>query len=54
MTTNVRLSPAEIRAAKKPLPDFTCEECGEEWDTPGHIWWVCRMRCVCGNEVEAR
>jgi hypothetical protein len=43
-------SPAEKRKKKN---DFVCEACGEEWNTPGHIWWVCRMRCVCGEIVEA-
>jgi hypothetical protein len=45
-------SPAEVRQAKRKR-DFHCEACGEEWDTPGHIWWVCRMYCVCGEIVEA-
>jgi hypothetical protein len=43
-------SPREQRPRKF---DFTCE-CGEQWDTPGHIWWVCRMYCTgCGEIVEA-
>jgi predicted SprT family Zn-dependent metalloprotease len=43
-------SPAEKRKKKH---DFVCE-CGEEWNTPGHAWWVCRMYCTaCGEIVEA-
>ena len=49
-TTLHKLSPAEKRPRK---PDFHCEACGEEWDTPGHMWWLCRMYCVCGEIVEA-
>ena len=56
MTAHVRTplgksSPAEKRIAKKY--DFNCD-CGEQWNTPGHIFWVCRMYCgSCGEVVEA-
>lgn len=47
-----KLSPIEKRQAKKS--DFVCE-CGEEWMTPGHMFWLCRMQCPqCGEGVEAR
>jgi hypothetical protein len=42
-------SPAEQRPKKY---DFNCS-CGEKWNTPGHMWWLCRMYCVCGEIVEA-
>lgn len=45
-------SPIEKRQAKKS--DFVCD-CGEEWMTPGHMFWLCRMQCPqCGEVVEAR
>jgi len=51
-TTLGQTAPAEKRQQRKY--DFTCE-CGEEWDTPGHMFWVCRMYCVsCGEVVEAK
>jgi hypothetical protein len=53
MTTLGKQSPADIRKAKARKPDFVCESCGEEWNAPAHAWWVCRMRCDCGEEVEA-
>lgn len=44
-------SPAEIRKARKY--DFVCE-CGEEWNAPGHMWWLCKMQCsLCDEIVEA-
>ncbi len=51
-TTLGKTSPAEKRAEAKQY-DFTCE-CGEEWDAPKHAWWVGRMRCMCGEVVEAK
>lgn len=48
-----RLSPREIRELAKPLPDFRCEACGEEWDQCASRFWVTRMYCPkCGNETE--
>lgn len=47
-----KTAPAEKRERK---PDFHCEACGDEWDTPGHMFWLCRMRCpTCGEATEAR
>lgn len=47
-----KLSPIEKRQEEQN--DFICE-CGEEWMTPGHTFWLCRMQCPqCGEVVEAR
>ena len=47
-----KLSPIEKRQEEQN--DFICE-CGEEWMTPGHMFWLCRMQCPqCGEVVEAR
>lgn len=55
MTAHVRTPPVtQSPAEKRRKPDFHCEACGEEWNTPGHIFWVCRMYCTCGEIVEAR
>lgn len=45
-------SPRDLRQKRKY--DFHCEACGDEWDAPGHMWWLCRMRCMCGEVVEAK
>jgi uncharacterized OB-fold protein len=50
-----QLSPREEREEANRIYDFTCDDCGEKWDTPGHMFWLCRMYCEkCGNETEAR
>lgn len=54
MTALAKFSPREKREAKKVRHDFVCEACGEEWDTPGHMFWLSRMYCVCGEVVEAK
>jgi hypothetical protein len=43
-------SPAEARKTRKY--DFHCK-CGEQWDAPGHMFWLCRMYCSCGEIVES-
>lgn len=49
-----KLSPREIREEKQAKSDFICD-CGEEWMTPGHMFWLCRMQCQkCGEMVEAK
>jgi hypothetical protein len=50
VSTLGKTAPAE----KRRKPDFHCDACGEEWDAPGHMFWLCRMYCVCGEVVEAR
>lgn len=46
-------SPRDLRDDKRQS-DFICD-CGEEWMTPGHMFWLCRMYCEkCGEVVEAR
>lgn len=47
-------SPADIRRLNARQHDFVCD-CGEEWDTPAHMFWLCRMYCEkCGEVVEAK
>lgn len=49
-----RLSPREKRDSSKVKSDFNCD-CGEQWDAPGHLWWLGRMYCVaCGEVVESQ
>lgn len=55
VSTLGKSSPAEIRQEKKRPHDFVCESCGEEWDTPGHMFWLSRDYCPqCGEVVEAK
>jgi predicted SprT family Zn-dependent metalloprotease len=56
MNTHTRYPTADLSTAeKRPRKfDFTCE-CGNKWNTPGHIFWAAKMYCTeCGEKVEAR